>query len=63
MSLKGYQWLDDNGEVIMSFMFKYLELDVWKDTTKKEFDKFVAFLKEHSFGEILKINYHDHKVE
>ena len=36
MSLKGYQWLNENNEVIMSFRFKDLMIDIWKDTTKEE---------------------------
>lgn len=49
MSLKGYQWLDDNGKVIMSFTFKDLTLDVWQDTTKEEYLKFIEYLKEKGF--------------
>ncbi len=45
MSLKGYEWLDGNGVVVMRFRFKDLSLDVEKDTTKKELDKFVEYLK------------------
>ena len=62
MSLKGYQWLNDKEEVVMSFRFKDLSLDIWKDTTKEELEKFKEFLKEHSFDTILEINYHDNKV-
>ena len=36
MSLKGYQWLNDKEEVVMSFRFKDLILDIWKDTTEEE---------------------------
>lgn len=32
MSLKGYQWLNENKEVVMSYTFKDLTLDIWKDT-------------------------------
>ena len=62
MSLKGYQWLNDNGEVIMSFRFKDLVLDIWEDTTKEELEAFKEYLKEHSWDKILKIEYHEHKV-
>lgn len=49
MSLKGYQWLDDNGKVVMSFTFKDLTLDVWQDTTKEEYLKFIKYLKENGW--------------
>jgi len=62
MSLKGYQWLNDKEEVVMSFTFKDLTLDIWKDTTEEELNKFKEFLKEHSIDRILKIDYHDNKV-
>lgn len=61
MSLKGYQWLNDKEEVVMSFTFKDLTLDIWRDTTKEELDKFKEYLKEHSC-EIRHINYNNHKV-
>lgn len=61
MSLKGYEWLDDNGKVIMTFTFKRLELDVWEDTTDEELKKFKKFLEEK--GEtILHENYNGHEV-
>ena len=63
MSLKGYEWLDDNGKVIMTFTFKRLELDVWKDTTKEELDKFKAFLKEHGKEKILQLNLNGHSIK
>ena len=48
MSLKGYQWLNDKGEVVMSYRFKDLKIDIWQDTTKEELDKFIDFLeKQH----------------
>lgn len=62
MSLKGYQWLDDNGKVIMSYTFKDLTLDVWKDTTKEELEKFIEYIKEQVSFEVRHIEYHDHKV-
>lgn len=61
MSLKGYQWLNDNGEVIMSFTFKRLDLDIWEDTTKEELDNFIKFLKEQGHNTYY-IDYHNHKV-
>lgn len=46
MSLKGYEWLNGNGEVVMSFRFKDLSLDIVQDTTKEELDKFIEWLKQ-----------------
>lgn len=46
MSLKGYKWLNDDGEVVMSFRFKDLSIDIWQDTTKEELDKFIEYLKQ-----------------
>ena len=62
MSLKGYQWLNDKEEVVMSFRFKDLVLDIWKDITEDELNKFKEFLKEHSVDTILKIEYNGNKV-
>lgn len=62
MSLKGYQWLNDKKEVVMSFRFKDLILDIWKDTTEEELNKFKEFLKEHSVDTILGIEYNGNKV-
>lgn len=62
MSLKGYQWLNENEEVIMSFRFKDLQIDIWQDTTKEELDKFREFLKEKGFKES-SIDFHYHKVK
>ena len=62
MSLKGYQWLDDNGKVLMSYTFKDLTLDVWKDTTKEELDKFIEYIKGQVNFEVRHIDYHDHNV-
>lgn len=61
MSLKGYQWLDEKGEVVFSYLFKDRTIDVWKDTTKEELDKFKAFLNEKGESET-GINFHWHKV-
>ena len=62
MNLKGYQWLDEKEEVIMSFRFKNLTIDIWKDTTKEELDKFKEFLKEKGFRES-GIDFHYHQVK
>ena len=39
MSLKGYEWLKDN-KVIMYFTFKYLELTLLEDVSKKDLEEF-----------------------
>lgn len=62
MSLKGYQWLDEKGEVVFSYRFKDRTIDVWKDTTKEELDKFKAFLNEKGESEI-GMNFHYHIVK
>lgn len=61
MSLKGYEWLKDN-KVIMNFTFKYLELTLFEDVTKKELEEFKNFLKEKN-EKILKIDYNNHKIK
>ena len=55
MSLKGYQWLNDTGEVIMSYMFKDRILDVWKDVTNKDMDEFKEYLAPL---EVAKVEFH-----
>lgn len=55
MSLKGYQWLNDNGEVVMTFIFKYLRLTIWdNDITIKEINDFIQYINErnHKIHEI-----------
>lgn len=47
MSLKGYQWLNDKGEVAMSFYFKDLTLYLWQDVSGSDYDDFMAYLEEH----------------
>ena len=61
MSLKGYQWLNENKEVIMSYTFKDLTLDIWKDTTREELEKFKKYIEENS-SEIGHINYNGHSL-
>lgn len=61
MSLKGYQWLDDNGKVVMSFTFKDLTIDVWQDTTKEELDKFKQYLQSNSWNDV-KLELHGHEI-
>ena len=61
MSLKGYEWVKDN-KVIMNFTFKYLELTLLEDVTKKELEEFKNFLKEKN-EKILKIDYNNHKIK
>ena len=46
MSLKGYQWLNSDGEVIMSYLSKYNKIYVWQDITSKDERDFYNFLKK-----------------
>ncbi len=62
MSLKGYQWLNDKKEVVMSFRFKDLVLDIWKNTTEEELNNFKKYLKNNGCDKILEIKYHDSKL-
>lgn len=59
MSLKGYEWLVDN-KVVMSFRFKYLELDIWEDVSEEEQQKFINWLAEKDYKP-LKINHYEKK--
>ena len=49
MALKGYQWLNDKGEVIMYYMFKDNIIYVNKDITNKQHREFYEFLKSKGF--------------
>ena len=49
MSLKGYQWLNENGEVIMYYMFKDEEIFLNKDVTSKQHREFVKFIEGKGF--------------
>ena len=62
MSLKGYQWLDEKQNVVMSYRFKDREIDIWKDTTKEELDKFKEFLKQQDCIHT-GIDFHYHQVK
>lgn len=61
MSLKGYQWYNDNNESVMTFTFKRLELDVWQDVSKKEYDEFIEFIKSRGYA-IHSIDIHNHQI-
>ena len=50
MSLKGYQWLNDKGEVIMSYSSKYNKIYVWKDIRSKDEIEFHKYLKENGIN-------------
>ena len=60
MSLKGYEWLQ-NDKVIMYFTFKYLELTLLQDVSKKDFLEFKDFLQKENCN-VLKINYNNFKI-
>lgn len=62
MSLKGYQRVNLlTGKTIMSFEFKYDELDVWQDVEEKDFNEFIKYIQENDFS-IHKINLHGNKI-
>lgn len=61
MSLKGYQWLDSNKEVAMSYHFKDLSLNVWKDVTREELNKFIEYLKQNGCDRYI-LNTHNSKI-
>lgn len=61
-SLKGYEWLDDEGNAIMYYTFKDLTIHIIQDTTKEELNKFKEWLKEHSCNNT-GLNFHYHKVK
>ena len=46
MNLKGYQWLDNNGKVIMWYSSKYNQIRVLEDITSKQHLDFYNFLKK-----------------
>ena len=61
MSLKGYQWLNDKGEVVMSFTFKDLTIDIWQDVELKEYHDFIEYIRHHDF-EPMHTDQHFHKI-
>ena len=61
MSLKGYEWLDDDGKVIMSFFFKDLSLYIWEDIREEQYNEFIEYIKNKGF-EILHTNFNGHEV-
>lgn len=62
MSLKGYQWLNDDGEVIMYFTFKDLTITICKDTTEVELKKFEDYITSKSF-DVYYLNTNGYKVK
>ena len=63
MSLKGYQWLNDNKEVVMSYYFKDLSLIVWKDVTREELNKFIEYLKQNDCDKYILNTYNSKIIE
>ena len=49
MSLKGYQWLNDNGEVAMAFFFKDRSLCIYQNVSLEEIDKFKKYIEDNGF--------------
>jgi hypothetical protein len=48
MSLKGYEFYDDNNETEAMFLFKYLYLYIYKPITEKRLNEIKSYLKEHN---------------
>lgn len=61
MSLKGYQWLDKEGKVVMSFDFKTETIDIWQDVDKDNYLAFVEYIRQQSF-EPHEVNCHFNKI-
>ncbi len=49
MSLKGYQWLDKDNKVLMSFDFKTETIDVWQDVDKDNYMAFIEYIRQQGF--------------
>ena len=47
MSLKGWEWLDDNGKVTMRFFFKDLSLCIYKNVSLEEIDNFKKYIEDN----------------
>lgn len=59
MNLKGYQWLNDKGEVIMSYSSKYNKIYVWQNIRSKDEIEFHKYLKENGIN-CNNIDYQNH---
>ena len=49
MSLKGYQWLDKEGKVLMSFDFNTETIDVWQDVDEDNYMAFYEYIRKQGF--------------
>lgn len=49
MSLKGYQWYNEEGKCIMSFRFKDLQIDIWEDVSKDNYMAFIEYIRSRGF--------------
>lgn len=47
MTLKGYEWLADNGEVTMRFFFKDESLCIYKNVSLEEIDNFKKYIEDN----------------
>lgn len=56
MSLKGYEFLDDNGNVQACFFFKRLNLIIYKDISEERLEEIKTYIKEKG-DKILSIEY------
>ena len=59
MNLKGYEWFNDKGEVIMIYSLKFNKIIVYKDIRTKDQMDFIKYLKEKGF-ECNHIDYNNH---
>lgn len=47
MSLKGYQWLNDDGKSIMGYFFKDETIYLWDDVTEIQYNDFINYIEEN----------------
>lgn len=47
MTLKGYEWLDEEGNVTMRFFFKDLSLCIYKNVSLEEIDNFKKYIEDN----------------
>lgn len=57
MALKGWQFLDDDGKVQASYLFKDCVLDIWEEISNERLEQIKKYLNEHD-DKIIKIERH-----